>query len=247
MKGNEKNVLIGMVIVAILLIAASYKFFYSASVEEAERVQAEINTRKTRLDELNAKNANRTQYESAIENSTAIIDTVLSIYGPGNSPEKSIMLIVDMCKKTGLSVYNISFEDNRLIYSSDTVDENGKPEIQIYGTGMALTASGGYTQFKKLHDFINSYPERMNLESFTMGFNGQTGLLDSAMYVNMYSVDDKNHVYVAPVIEEIELGTTNIFRTFEKPIEEEVTEEGEEGTEGNDVIVENTTNSETTE
>lgn len=251
MKGNERNVLIGMVVIALIIIAVAYKFFYSESIAEADRIQGEIDTKKVRLDELNQKNANRPLYESAIANSGDIIDTVLSIYGPGNTPEKTIMLIVDMCNKIGISIDSIGFQGDRLIYASEAVDETGKPETQIYGTGITINVSGGYTQFKKLHDYINSYNERMNVQTFSLGFDGQSGMLTSSMALNMYSVIDKNHEYVAPVIEDIEIGTPNIFRTYEKPVEEE--EGTEETTSGEGTVVtENTTSdsestSETTE
>ena len=107
---------------------------------------------------------------------------------------------------------------------------------------MAVSVSGGYTQLKKLMDYINSYPERMNVENFSESFDANTGKLKVTMNVNMYSVTDEDHVYEAPVIEDIEIGTTNIFRTMEQAAEEE----GVEGTEGAD-NVENTSPAETTE
>ena len=242
MKSNSKNILIGSVIIALLIVAASYKFLYSADVEKAEQIQGEINTLEARKNELNDKVANRTRFESGITDSDDIIKTVLSLYGPGNTPEKTIMLIVDMCQKLGIQIPSASFGDNNLIYSSETLDENGNPEIRIYKSGLSMNLSAGYTQLKKFMDYVNTYPERMNVENFSANYDAGTGKLALSLNINMYSVEDKDHVYEAPVIDDIELGTTNIFRTFEKKVEEEA----KEGTE-NGEVVENKNDTETTD
>lgn len=227
MKADSKTILIGSLVVAILIVAAAYKFIYSSDMEEVDKVEAEIKTQQTRLNELNEKNAKRPMYEAGISDSKDIIKTVLSLYGPGNTPEKTIMLVVDMCNKIGISVPSISFVNDSRVYQSQTADESGTPEIQIFKGGMAIQISGGYTQIKKLMDYINSYPERMNVENFSESFDANTGKLTMSMSVNMYSVKDEDHIYETPVIEDIDLGTTNIFRTMEKAAEEETLEGGE--------------------
>lgn len=248
MKGNEGKILLGSLVVAVLIVAAAYKFFYLEDINKADAVQAEISSLQTRLSELNEKNANRVLYEDGIAESQSIIDTVLALYGPGNTPEKTIMMIVDLCNKTGISVSNITFIGDKIVYSS--VDESetevkGSETVvyetkskgkdiggsRVFQSGVSLSISSGYTQLKKLTDYINSYPERMNAESFSVKFDSENGRLNVSMRINMYSVVDKNHTYEEPVIENIELSNDNIFKTLE-PITEDEAEEGENG-EGN--------------
>lgn len=257
MKGNEGKILLGSLVIAILIVAAAYKFFYLDDVEKADAVQNEINTYQARLNELNEKSANRPLYEAKITESQDIIDTVLSLYGPGNSPEKSLMMIVDLCKKTGISVEDITFINDKIVYSSiDDLEAqvSGQEEvvyqtkatgedtdgIRIFKSGVSMKLVSGYTQLKKLTDYVNSYPERMNAETFTAKFNPESGRLEVVMNVNMYSVVDKNHKYEAPVVEDIELSNGNIFKTLEYVTEEEATEE-----ETNNIIGNSGNNTET--
>ena len=179
---------------------------------------------------LGNKAVARGMYEAGIADSEDIVTKVLSLYGPGNSPEKTIMMIVDMCKKTGCTISDIAFEDDSLIYTSGA-PEGETPKTQIFKSGVSLSISSGYTQLKKVNDYINSYVERMNAENFTINFDSHTGKLNITMKVNMYSVVDDNHTYVAPVIEDIDLGSTNIFKTYEAVLEEEEENAGEEGAE----------------
>lgn len=232
MKANEKNILIGMIVVALLLVGASYKFFYSSEIEKADAVQTEIDSYQARMNELNEKNTKRQMYEAGIANSQSVIDTILELYGPGNKPEKTLMMVVDLCKKTGCSISSISFRDDQLIYSNEAGQEGEEEQgTQIFKSGMAVTISSGYTQLKKIMDYINSYPERMNVDNFTTKFDGENGQLLTSMNVNFYSVKDKNHTYVDPIIEDIELGTDNIFKSSGviAAEEEEGTEETEDG------------------
>ena len=220
MKVNGKYVLVGSVLIALLLVAGSWKFFYSADQDETKKVQNQINSLQTRLNDLNAKNEKKTEYEQGIESSKDIIDTVLSLYGPGNTPEKTIMTVVKLCQMTGCSISSIAFQDNRVIY------ESASPEIKVYKSGMSINITCGYTALKKIVDFINSYSlnshyERMNIENFSSKYNSETGLLSTSMTVNLYGVSDENHKYEPPVLEDIEIGNENIFKAPEYVPEEE--------------------------
>ncbi len=227
MKGNQKNILIGMIVVAVLIVLAAYKFFYSADVEKADQVQNDIKGLETRLSELTQKVANRMMYENGIDKSGKIIKEVLSLYGPGNTAEKTIMMIVDLCQRTGCTVSNMSFYDDTSVYESVKTDEEGNPDIQVFKGGAAVSLTSGYTQLKKIMDFINSYPERMNVENFSTKYDSKTGLLSTNMVINLYAAKDEDHVYVEPVVEDIELSTVNIFKT--KEVGEEELPEGETG------------------
>lgn len=251
MKGNEGKILLGSLVIAILIVAAAYKFFYLEDMKKMDTVQGDIEGLQTRFNELNEKNANRVLYEDGIAESQDIIDAVLALYGPGNTAEKSIMMIVDLCKKTGISVSNITFIEDKLVYSSvdesetevngsEVVVYNSKSTgediggVRVFKSGLSLNITSGYTQLKKLTDYVNSYPERMNAESFSAKFDAETGRLSVNMRVNLYSVVDKNHIYEAPTVEDIELTNNNIFKTLEPVSEEEETEE-----EGNNEVINN--------
>jgi len=242
MKGNEGKILLGSLVIALLIVGAAFKFFYLEDMNKIDAVQAEIDSLQVRMNELNEKNANRAMYDEGIMQSQDIIDVVLAQYGPGNTPEKSLMMIVDLCKKTGISVSDITFINDKIVYSSidesetdvnnaetvvyDTISKGEDTEgYRIFKSGLSIKLTSGYTQLKKLTDYINSHPERMNAEAFSAKFNPEYGRLEVVVNVNMYSVVDKNHTYVAPVIEDIELSNDNIFKTLEVIPEEELTEE----------------------
>ena len=227
MKGNESKILIGSLVVAIIIVAAVWKFLYVPSSEEAEKIKKECVGIQERVNELNQKMANRPMYESGINNADDIINQMLKKYGPGNTPEKTIMLIVDLCNKTGAKILSIGFGGDTEIYRSQELNEDGTPEIQMFRGSASFSMDSGYTELKKIVDYVNSHPERMNFDSMSLTYAQDTGRLSTSVTLNLYSVKDKNHVYVAPVIEDIEIGNPNLFRSNEPEIPvEEQTEEG---------------------
>jgi len=211
---NPKHLLIGTVIIMLLILGLAYRFAYQPSVEEAEQIEESNKSLVLRKEELNNKIANKSMYVEGIENSKKLVDSVFKKYGPGNTPEKTIMMIVDLCEKTGISVTTASFNKEEPIYVSAALDENEHALYTLNKSQTNLAISGGYTDIKKFFDYVNCYNERMNVENFNLAYNLETGIINASATLNLYSVNDANHVYVAPEIEGIDIGTANVFRNF---------------------------------
>lgn len=246
MKAEPKHILAGTVVIVILILLASYKFLYSPSIEKADAIENENKQLELRKTELNNKIANKSMYQEGINSSKKIIDAVFKKYGPGNTPEKTIMTIVSLCNMTGVSVESVTFADDAILYQSPTANEEDKAEYVLKRTTSTIDMKGGYLQLKKVFDFINSYCERMNVQSFSSEFDLEEGLVSSNIMLNLYSVEDENHKYVAPNPGEVAIGTPNIFRglTIVDVLEGM---EGEEGLEGQEGTTDNTGEANVTE
>ncbi|MBQ3029319.1 MAG: hypothetical protein IJD26_09565, partial [Lachnospiraceae bacterium] len=68
-----------------------------------------------------------------------------------------------------------------------------------------------YDQLKKLIDFIHVYPERMNINSISINYNGETRKLQGNVTLNLFAVTGTGKEYVEPDISGLSLGETNIF------------------------------------
>ncbi len=229
MKANPMHVLAGALVVALLILFASYQFLYSPSVDEANKIKNECNTLEARRAELNDKMLNKSLYTEGIENSTKIIDAVLAKYGPGFKPEKAIMMAVDMENSTGATVTSLTFSQDNVIYTNAVEGSDEPAKNELFGSKSTMMFTSGYSQFKKVVDFINYYSERINIDSFNVEFDRETMLINATVIMNLYGVRDENHVYVDPEVPEVLLGTPNIFgHVVANPEEEELVQgEGE--------------------
>ncbi|MBR5178200.1 MAG: hypothetical protein IKW90_05315 [Lachnospiraceae bacterium] len=230
MKVEGQKILLGAVVIAAILVFVSYQFLYKPNAEKAETIENENRSLQERLNELNTKMASRSLYQEKIDLAEDMCESIFEKYGPGITPEKTIKTVIDLCHKVGCTIDSISFSDATVIYVSEEKDENEVPKRQLITSPSNITIESGYTQLKKIVDFINGYPERMNIESFNVSYNQQNGRLRTVMTINLYAVLDENHVYVDPVFEDIELGIGNVFKNYEPSLVEEQDEMGEENT-----------------
>ena len=102
-------------------------------------------------------------------------------------------------------------------------DKTGEPDIlkdndfSCYKTAMLLQFKTSYDGLKKCIDYINNYEDRMNIDELTVAYDPSTGQLTGTMKVNQYAVVGINKKYQDVIINDIDIGTDNIFGTFKTP------------------------------
>jgi len=215
MKISQKHIQYILLLLIVVIAVCAYQFGYVKYIEKANKVKEENKTIEARIDELNSKEANRETWNQQIEQSEKNIKTILSKYGPGNTPQKSIMLVRSLEDASGMQVGTISFNPDTSLFVSSDLDENGNPKVELDTTSIALSYNSTYEGLKAAMDFITSYHERMNVASFSSNFNQENGQLAGNMIINLYGVKDADHRYVDPVVGGIEIGTDNIFGTVD--------------------------------
>ena len=125
------------------------------------------------------------------------------------------MFINGLEQATGASIPSLSFYADEVIYSSSMVNELGEPKATAYSTDLAINYSATYQGLKDIVDYINNYKERMNIKSFTAVYSEETGGVTGSMVIGLYSVNDETHIYKAPEVIGVKIGTDNIFNSFD--------------------------------
>lgn len=216
MKVSQKALEYILLLLIVAIAFCAYQFGYKHFKDKADAVKKENKSIEARIQQLNDKLALQPEYEKGIEDSAKTIDEVVAKYGSGNSPEKSLIFIRDLETAAGMSISSVSFSGDSNIFTSTATDaETGEPAITADTTTLGVTYSTTYEGLKACMDYINAYPERMNVSNFTSVFNQETGGLSGSMVMNLYSVLTGDREYVEPVIGGIEIGTDNIFGTVD--------------------------------
>ena len=211
MKITQKQMELVLLLLIVVIGVAVYRFGYYEFDEKTKQVESENKQLEQQIAALQVKQANKETYEKGIEDSEKLQKEVLAKYGPGNTPEKSIMMIRELEKKTDTRISSISFNPDTIIYTSAQQDENGVPSVVAYTTQLALSYETTYDGLKKTMDYFNQSAERMNVANFTANYNQETGALSGNMQLNLYSVTDANHTYKDPSVYGVQIGTDNIF------------------------------------
>ncbi len=215
MKISQKHIQLILLVLIVVIGVCAYQFGYVKYIEKANSVKEENKQIEARINELTDKETHRDEWTQAIEKSNKDIKTILAKYGPGNTPEKSIMFVKSLEEAAGMQIGSIGFNSNSTIYVSNEVDENGQPVTEMNSTFISVAYNTTYEGLKACMDYITSYKERMNVQSFSSNFNQENGQLSGSMIINMYGVKDADHKYADPVIGGIEIGTDNIFGTID--------------------------------
>lgn len=97
----------------------------------------------------------------------------------------------------------------------------------MVGTQSSLTMNftTSYDGFKKLVDYINNYPDKTEIDSVSVSKDSTTGLLSGSLVLKRYALTGTGKAYEAPVIDNISIGTDNIFGTGSPLQEDTVTPE----------------------
>ena len=206
-----------LILLMVAIVAGAYRFGYVAYQDKTTTVQNENQQLKLRVAELEQKMENKAMYTEGIATSSERMKEILSKYGPGNTPEKSIVFVGDLEESADMTVSTIAFNPDTSIYASSELKEDGSSKITAYTTQLSLSYETTYDGLKKGMDFINLYPERMNVESFTAVYNQETGGLTGSMIMNLYSVNTSETKYIPPTVSGVEIGTDNIFGTYIAP------------------------------
>lgn len=229
MKNGKKIIEYVLLLLIVLIAGGTYLYGYQPLHEKAEALQKENKDTEARISELQTKIAMRPIYEDGIKTSDEVIDKVLEKYGPGNTPEKSIMFVSGIEDYVEAQASTIGFGADTVEYMSSMSDENGNPEIVMTESKLNITYTSSYQGLKDMMDYINANPERMNVDSFNAQFNQQTGGLAGTLVLNLYGIRAEGKTYVDPLIAGINLGTEDIFKCLDLTI---VPEEGVEGAAG---------------
>ena len=209
---NQLQLLVLLFMLIIVVIA--YRFGFMKFNDQAQLITAQNQQLQNRLAELEQKEALRESYETGLTDAKAQLEAIYSKYGPGNTPEKSILFVNKMEQEIGMTVSNLAFSPETSIYNSAKLREDNTPAVSIYISPLTIDFTTGYEGLKSCMDHINQYKERMNVESFNAVYDQETGLLKGSMIINQYSLLKEGSSYVNPVISDILLGTDNIFSTI---------------------------------
>lgn len=212
---TQKDIQYILLLVIVVIAVCAYRFGYMYYTDLADSTKKESKQIKARMEELNDKIALTPIYEESIISADRAYDDIVAKYGPGNTPEKSIVFVTELERVAKGTINTASFSDDTPAFISTETSESGKPRAVAYSNSLILNYEVGYDGLKAMMDYINSYPERMNVENFTTTLNQETGRLAGTMTINLYSIVAEGKTYVEPAITDINTGVDNIFGSAE--------------------------------
>ncbi len=85
--------------------------------------------------------------------------------------------------------------------------------ITLNDNVITYTIETSYDGIKRIFDYFTSSPDREAIQSVTLGFDEEKGLLTGNVIVNEYSLTGTGKVYEYPELPAVDMGSVNIFGT----------------------------------
>lgn len=235
LKKSDVNILI--MLVGILIPVAIYFFVYTSFTEKTAAMNADNETLQTEVDYLQDLADHKQQY---IDDTAAMqiqIDEIKSRFPAEYKPEDDIMYIIGVENDYGAEIPTIAMGTSSMIEvaaaaeetaeapaegaeatddaAGDTVDTTA-PAISLYQTPISVSMQSSYRSLKDIVTYINTDTDRKSIDSLSVVFDTETGLLASTMAFNAYSLTGTEKEYAAPQVSGVFYGTSDIFNTGEK-------------------------------
>ncbi len=208
---SQKKLLI-LLLMAVVFFAA-YRFAYQPLAEETATLEDENDALEREIADLKNKAQNEAIYQAETEAIHASIGEVLAKFGPGVTPEKSILFFIELARVAEVQIPTISFGTPVLVYTTSSLTNE---EGAAYGQYMAtynVAYSTSYQGLKTLIAYINQYPEKMNISTLTAAYNSETDSLSGNLSIDWYMLTGTKKQYQFDDLGTIDIGNQNIFRS----------------------------------
>lgn len=223
-KNSEVTKLLLILVLVVLIAFMGYNFLYTPLQEKKEALIEENFELESRMIILQNKTREEANYKANINASKEAMTKVMNRYAAGHTPEKSIMLVNTMENEIGIELPNISFSTPSALTNvqmpivTSVEGETGQSsysiayyDVSITSETISMSYKCTYDQMKQLVDFLNAYPERMNISTISVSYDSESGNLSGSLVLNLYAVVGTDKQYVDPEIPDIRLGDENIF------------------------------------
>lgn len=234
MKKSDANII--LMIVGLLLAAGAYFGVYNnltAETETMQKANAELKQEVQRLQELAD---NKQQYLDDTDAMLAEIEEIKKQFPAQYLPEDEILYMINAEKQYDAVASRIAMNATTVVevaaptqvateaqttaedgtVEASTEQETAKPEIQLYRTPVSVEMLSSYLSLKDIIKMINVDVNRKSIDNISVAFDSETGELLSNVDISMYSLTGTEAEYVAPKVDGVVYGTSDIFNSAKR-------------------------------
>nr|WP_308743280.1 hypothetical protein [uncultured Anaerocolumna sp.] len=234
---REKNLL--FILLIFIILFCSYQFGYVKLTGKIDTLSSENLELSVKLNDLKQKDVAKEKYIEETDKMLADTRDMFNHLATSMTQDKNTIFVTKLEKEADMIVSAISFGDITHIYDSNRVMDNTTDQtandtsngsdttdvtaegkgLKGYQSSITINYQTNYGGLKKAIDFINNYHEKMRIQSITAAFDSTTGNLTGTITIDLFMVSGEGQEAELFDIYGIDLGTDNIFGTFELPVE----------------------------
>ncbi len=172
MKQSDAKIL--LVLLAAVLLFASYMYVYKGNMEDVETIESECDSLQAKYDDLKVKNANRAVYEEEIVTYSNEVMDMVEEYPVSLDTELEIMMIKKFQEENvegKIDIPSVALgEPIEYAVIGGVKDESGSVNAgyTCYSALLPFTYTGTYQGVLDFMDYIKSYQYKMTFDSLNI-------------------------------------------------------------------------------
>ena len=219
MNDTSKKALIVLAGLAVLIIV--YMYVFRSAQEDIEKLDKDITTLQTRLDDLIAKEAQKDQLVAETAEYNAKFAEILTKYPADLNQETAVMFFKGVEENNEFinnsftlpregEFYTLGGKNTGFSQDALSGEELNKEAYKCYSVAYGVNYSGAYEGVKSVLDYVANYRYRMNISSVNITHDETTDKYTGAIVMNAYAISgpDRNPESVDPGVP---AGTDNLF------------------------------------
>ena len=219
-KSNSSQLVLVVLFLVLVMVFVGYKFLLSPLFEEKKAKQEENTKLETRKIELLNLSTREQEFKLGIEESRKKVNEAMESFGPGNSPEKSIMFVKGIEEAIGMQIVSMTFSEPmvvqevhlpRITENIDSTYSINYFDVQVLKESLTVEYLCDYEQLKEMNNYINLYGEKMNVNDLSASYDNESGKIEGSFNINLFAAIGGDKEYSDPVIEGIMPHKDNIF------------------------------------
>ncbi len=221
MKISDRDKKLLYVVLAALIVFCAWFFGYRKLTALNSKLTDEIKALKIEQNNLEIIKRKIPQYEEDTAFYKAEYDRMLAKYDTGYSQEYSLMFIKEIEDKVDVWMSQAGLAQTENVYTFGKISSsnpNGGGSVYVtdykgYKTTLTLTYQATYEHFKDLIEYINSYKYKCTIDTMSMSFNSDTGIVSGGITVTQYAITGSDREFGNVTINDVIPGTDNIFES----------------------------------
>lgn len=206
MKISEKDRKTLLIFLSILIIACTFFFVYTPMMRKVDEQKKQAEQLQAKLTELENMEAKKTIIEKEIKEYNEQVLELLKNFPELITTESEIAYILKFIAATDMKIESISLGGADEIYNNEFV---------AYQCQISFPYETTYEGIKQAIQYLNNYQERTSIDSFSASYDAKTGNLSGDLSISLYCVPKLGTKYEQPYFGDIDIGTDNLFDTFE--------------------------------
>lgn len=206
--------IINMISLAIFVV--SYMYIYTEYLSKTKELYTEIGVVKHQIKTTMNKIDNEEEISVKTKDIEADIQKMLESYPVYISKVDNLLFVKQMESDLNMDIKMIDSTDSSSFYDTGlpvrgSVDEGEPSTMTGLEAIIALNFQTDYKGLKRMVDYIVTYPEHTTIDSLSISRDDTTNSLTGSLVVKRYALSGTGKIYEQPVIEDISIGTDNIF------------------------------------